>query len=314
MWTRCSGLSSTPRWRRSSAVLIAHPEALTAASEPPPARPPLGGRTLADAGLAVLVAVPCGLLPAVALPFVRGRGGAVPGALLQAGLIALGWFAGLGPFLVGAGVLQVLSAMVLFGSCGEDRARTLARTLHRRYYVQDDFAGAALKYMKRAQRAVSAVLESEVDHAGLLDEIANAVTLPQQEWDIAQTCAELTRLKRELREVRDGDPALTELLEPQWRALKLSAEAVERRVAALEQYAAGAAAADAAYRKWKALEELDRIGDDVRELLARSVRDELGAAEIERLAAASPLAELRRRVDEAKRAGLVLAAGEKEPV
>lgn len=295
------------------AVLVVHPEALTAAGEPPPARPPWGGRTPADAGLAVLVGMPCGLLPVVALPFLLGWVGAAAGAVLQAGLIALGWFAGFGFFLVAAGVLQILAAVSLFGACGEDRARRLGRKLHRGYFVQADFGGQALEYMKRAQRAVTTVMGSEVDNAGLLDEIANTVTLPQQEWEIAQTCAELTRLKRQLRKVRRGDPKLEEMLAPQWRALELSAEAVGRRVAALERYAASTVAADAAYREWKAVEELEEIGGDVRELLARTVRDDLAVAEIDRLAAATPLTELRQRVEEAKRAGLVLATGEKGP-
>ncbi|MEV0660038.1 hypothetical protein ACIBI3_02815 [Actinomadura luteofluorescens] len=294
-------------------VLIAHPEDLTPAHEQPPPPPPLGGRTWADAGLCFLVGTPCGFLPALALPFLFGRVGAAVGVAVQGGLVALWWFGGFGLFLLMGTVLQAVFFLALFVRCGEDPSRRLGREHHTRYYVEKDFGTQMLALVRRAQDAVAAVLGSAVDSAGLLDDIANTVQLPRQEWEIAQTCAEMTRVKRRIRSLRNGGARLDEMLEPQWEALRQSAEAVERRVVALEGYAERTAAADAAYREWQVMEELEDIGADVQELLARSVQDELAVAEIGRLAEKTPLTELRRTVEEARQAGLVLAAGEKEP-
>lgn len=298
-------------------TLVAHPEVLTPLSEKPPDRPPLGGRTWADAGLSFLAGTACGFLPAVALPFLFGQAGAAiriaVGIAVQGGLVASWWFGGLGLFLVAGTVLQIGFLVTIFVRCGEGRPRRLGREHHTRYYTEADFNARTLSLVRRAQAAVAAVLGSEVDAAGLLDDIANTLELPRQEWAIATTCAEVTRINRQIRSLRKSDAELDEMLEPQQRALTLSVEGVRRRVDALEGYAERTAAADAAYRKWQVMEELDDLRADVQELLARTARDELAVAEIGHLAEKTPLTELRRTVEEARQAGLVLAAGEKEP-
>ncbi|GGT68929.1 hypothetical protein GCM10010177_27900 [Actinomadura citrea] len=294
-------------------ILVAHPHVLTPAGEKPPAPPPLGGRTWADAGLSFLAGTASGFLPALALPFLFGRVGAAVGIAVQGGLVATWWFGGLGFFLVAGTMLQIGFFVTLFVLCWEGRAQRLGREHHTRYYVEDDFDDQMLPLVRRAQDAVAAVLGSAVDAAGLLDDIANTLELPRQEWDVARTCAEVTRIDRRIRSLRDGDAGLDEMLEPQRRALARSIEGVRRRVAALEGYAERTAAADAAYREWQVMEELEDLRADVQELLARTVQDELAVAEIGHLAEKTPLTELRRTVEEARQAGLVLAAGEKEP-
>ncbi|GGP99729.1 hypothetical protein GCM10010187_14340 [Actinomadura coerulea] len=298
-------------------VLVANPDALTPLREKPPAPPPLGGRTWADAGLSFLAGTACGFLPAVALPSLFGQVGAAVGIAVgiavQGGLAATWWFGGLGLFLVVGTVLQIGFFVTLLVRCGEGRPQRLGREHHTRYYTEADFNTRTLPLVRRAQDAVAAVLGSDVDAAGLLDDIANTLELPRQEWAIATTCAEVTRINRQLRSLRKSDTGLGEMLEPQQRALAVTIEGVGRRVAALEGYAERTAAADAAYREWQVMEELDDLRADVQELLARTARDELAVAEIGHLAEKTPLTELRRTVEEARQAGLVLAASEKEP-
>ncbi|MFJ2568196.1 hypothetical protein ACIO02_35635 [Streptomyces sp. NPDC087568] len=213
-----------------------------------------------------------------------------------------------------------MSWIVIFvAGCGMDEVQRLARRHHGRYYVAEDFGSSRLRLlvgcsprwqMKRVQDAVTTVLESEVNKAGLLDEVANAVTLPAQEWELAEALVELTRLARQVRSAARGtaaSPRVLEVLEPQKRALRLSAEALERRIEALERYAEHTRAADRTYREWRAVQELEELGDDMRELLARTVRDELAVAEIDGLADRARIQELRRSLGEARQAGLVLA-------
>jgi hypothetical protein len=302
-------------------LLAGAAEGLVPAAEPLPAQPRRGGRTRADAVLAVPAATLCGFLPVVALPLLLGRRlGPAPGVLAQAGVVAALWWGGLTAFLLTGTGLQVVSYAVLYGAgCGMDEVQRLARRRHGRYYLAEDFGTATLRdlvghslrrQMERAQAAVTTVLESEVNRAGLLDDVANAVTLPAQEWEIAQALAELTRLARQVRSVA-GDtaasPRVLEVLEPQKQALRLSAEALERRVVALERYAEHTRAADRAYREWRAVQELEELGDDMRELLVRTVRDDLAVAEIDGLADRARLQELQRVLGEARQAGLVLA-------
>ncbi|MER6346019.1 hypothetical protein ACWC10_22920 [Streptomyces sp. NPDC001595] len=296
-------------------------QGLLPASLPLPAAPRWGGRTPGDALLAVPAATLCGFLPVVGVPLLlRNRPGAVAGVLAQAGVLAALWWGGLSAFLLTGTGLQLLSWLVLFGAgCGMDEVQRLARRHHGHYYLPEDFGTSTLRplvgcslrrQMTRAQVAVSTVLESEVNKAGLLDEVANAVTLPAQEWEIAQALAELTRLASQVHAVAGESTTsarVLEVLEPQKQALRLSAGALMQRVTALEEYAEHTRAADAAYRDWQAVQELEELSDDMRELLARTVRDELAVAEIEGLADRARLEELQRSLGEARQAGLVLA-------
>lgn len=309
------------------ARLLASPAGLTAASEPPPAVPPWGGRTRGDALLAVPVATLCGFVPVVAGRVLLGRRGLVAGAAVQAGLGAAWWGGGLPLFLAAGTVLQLVSWAALFAfEGGEDEGTELARAHHGRYYLDADFGTASLRpwfgvslrrLMERAQTAVATVLESEVNTAGLLDDAANAVVLTQQEWEIAQALAELTRIGRQVDRAAAGGESsarIREMLEPQRQALKASAQALIRRVEALERYAERARAADAAYREWRTVRELEELGADTREMLARTVRDELAVAEIDGLADRSGLAPLRDSLEEARQAARVLAEPAAEPV
>ncbi|GAA2169842.1 hypothetical protein [Actinomadura napierensis] len=164
----------------------------------------------------------------------------------------------------------------------EPDAARAAREHHGRYLLPADFDRPATRLLIRAQRAVDAVLGSQSHGAGLLDAVGNTVVLPRQEWAIAATLAEHTRLRRERRAQQPErlSPRVRALLEPQDRALELSAQSVAVRIEALEAYARRAGEADDAYHESRVLQGLADQNARYRELLAGTVGDELAGAEI----------------------------------
>jgi len=309
-------------------LLAESADGLTAASRPAPPRPRYGGRTWADAGTAVPAATLCGFLPVVAGPFLLGlRAGLTAGAASQILIVASWWWGGAGAFLLVGTALQLAAwSSILAVGCGEGRRQRLARRSHGRYYLAGDFAGGSLRpvlrvsaidQMLRAQTAVETVMESQVNSDGLLDDVANGVTLPQQEWEIAQALAELSRIGRRLRDVAKDQPSssrVREAIEPQQQALRNSAASVVRRVDALERYAERVRAADAEYGEWQAVRKLEELSSDTREVLARTVRDDLAISEIDGLMDQRAVHPFQRTLEEARQAGLVLSApGASEP-
>jgi hypothetical protein len=295
------------------------------ASSPPPGRPPWGGRVAGDVWTSLLTATVWGYLPAVIGPFAGAAARGAPGRalrfagwLLQAALVAC-WI-GYGftaMFLAGAAV-QAVAFVTYLGLGGESRASVLGRRHHGRYLVSADFDPLYLALMQRTQAAVGEVLGSRVNEAGLLDEIANRVTLPRQEWEIAQALAEMTRLSREQRRAREGKvtPRIEAVLDSQRDALRVAADSIRERVAALEDYALRTMAADEAYQEWRILQDLADDGDDYRELLARTVRDRLAAGEVGELTGRARQVDeaLCESVAEARRAGMVLLPAGARPV
>ncbi|GAA2575170.1 hypothetical protein SMC26_30935 [Actinomadura fulvescens] len=226
------------------------------------------------------------------------------------------------PVLGGLWLLAVamLALMVALGtpslSLDLRRARELSRRRDRFLMPEDlDDEGRAL--LGRAQGAITAVQESEVNREGLLDTVDNAVTLPRQEWEIAQVLAKQARLRGEQAEFGET-PALPEVeaaLRPLRDKLRSSVEAVTRRVEALERYAERARAADEALRAHRRLEELSARAHEYDELLADTVRDELAVPSIERLTEQGDelVRTLRARLAEAAAAGGLAGGGELPP-
>ncbi|MDL4820524.1 hypothetical protein [Actinomadura opuntiae] len=193
----------------------------------------------------------------------------------------------------------------------EPAAARAAREYHGRYLMPGDFDRPAARLLVRAQRAVDAVLGSQSHGAGLLDDVGNTVVLPRQEWAIASTLAEHTRLRRERRMQQPErlSPRVRALLEPQDRALELSARSVTVRIEALETYARRAGEADDAYHESRVLQGLPDQNARYRELLAGTVGDEMAGAEIRGMAEDAHRAErtLRERIAVALDAGQELA-------
>jgi hypothetical protein len=177
----------------------------------------------------------------------------------------------------------------------------LVRRHHGRYVVAADLDPDAKILLCRAQAAIDAVLESEVNKAGLLDDMDNALNLPVEEWEIAQTLMPHSRMRAEQRHLRESNltPMEKSRFAPQRDALRRSVAAVTKRIEALEAYAARTAAADSVYRKQQLaqqrhmpsadahiaeISELERRNEAYEELLARTAAEELATERIEDLA------------------------------
>ncbi len=303
--------------QQERALLLKSATGLAPASAPAPTGSSWGDRVRGDMPGAVTVATLCGFLPAVAGFYLRGLPGLAVGAVLQSALAVVLWSGGFKQFVLAGTVLQIAAwvvLMVLHG--GKDERAELGRLHHGRYYLEADFDQGDLRpwfgavpggLMWRAQSAVTTVLESDVEAAGLLDDTANAVVLPQREWEIARSLAELTRNARELDAAVPPGRRGRKESEPQRKASREATAEVLGRVRALEEYAARVRAADKAYREWRTVRELEELNAGTRESLARAVRDELAAAEIDDAADRPGLAPLRDSLQKAREAGRTLA-------
>ncbi|WP_119729355.1 hypothetical protein [Thermomonospora amylolytica] len=184
------------------------------------------------------------------------------------------------------------------------RARALGRRRDR-YLLPEDFDDEARALLVRAQEAVRAVLGSAVHREGLLDSADNALTLPQQEWEIAQVLARQSSLRRrERRFAESADvtvPEVAAVLGGQHRKLAASVRAVTRRIEALEHYADRVRAADRALHAHRRLRTLTSAAHEYDDLLAATVRDDLALPAIERLTdqSESLLRRLRAHLSEA---------------
>ncbi len=170
--------------------------------------------------------------------------------------------------LVLAGIAILATGGILVKTGLEDRGLKAVRRQHKLYLLPEDFDDEAARLLRRTQRAVRTVLEATVTRRGLLDEMKNDLVLPEQLWDIAQVLREQTVLRARQRDVAGGmaTAELEAVLGPQRRALKLSVDAIKRKVDLLDRYADRVRSADAALRAEAALED----GDRYIELLART--------------------------------------------
>ncbi|XVQ13296.1 hypothetical protein ACQP1W_12375 [Spirillospora sp. CA-255316] len=205
--------------------------------------------------------------------------------------------------------MAMMAVLVALGSptvsLDLQRARELSRRRDR-YLTPQDFDDEGRALLARVQAAVDTVRDSRVNREGLLDTVDNAVTLPRQEWEIAQVLARQSGLRAEQRAA--SSPALPEVeaaLRPFREKLALSVRAVTRRVEALERYAERVRAADEALEAHRRLEALSARAQEYDDLLADTVRDELALPAIERLTEQGDalVQSLRDRLAEAAEAG-----------
>ncbi|MFB4313653.1 hypothetical protein [Actinomadura sp. 21ATH] len=290
-------------------LLEARPELLHPAAGVRPVGP-LGGRTPRDVLFSLWNAPLWAFLPLAVAPF-YGRRAAIAGAVGQVVAVAVLLLVPGGVFVL-AGAAAVAFG-VLIGRCGEGRAGALARRLHGSYVVPEDLDAATALLLGRVQKAIRVVLNAEVIREGLLDDLRNAVMLPAQEWEVAQTLREISRLSEEQRVARRAgrNAELAQMMGSQAKALELATASVTERIEAVERYAEQVKAADQALLQWKTLQRLADSNDAYGELLARTVRDELAIAEIDGLTDEAARVEeaLRRSVEKARRTGLTLLPG-----
>ncbi|MEU5994761.1 hypothetical protein ABZ806_37780 [Spirillospora sp. NPDC047418] len=288
--------------------LLLNAQDLVPASGEAGTAPRFGGRTRADVFAMAAFAAVWGFLPAVIGPYFGRWKGLAFGTVLQAGLIWL-WLAhGFTVFMVVGVIVEVAAWPILLAGRRESGSEVAARHYHGRYLLDDDFSNSARQRLHRVQQAIDIVRNSAAQSAGLLDDVANDVMLPQQEWDIATSLAELSRFEQRIDQAT-RDSRLTgrirAALEPQRKAFRVSVRALDKRIAALEQYAERTQAADAALMEWQAARDIADLGDVSRALLARTVQDEQAVAEIGELAQQARLVEktLQQSVDDALTAG-----------
>jgi hypothetical protein len=289
--------------KEDRALLEAAPELLVAAHRPAPCRPRRGRAARAGRALWVpMIAFFYGVLPGgwIRLCFLvldeeedelvdavfRWGGRAVAAMLItpvfQTALILLGL--GEAAVALAAASFACWVAIALRHLREPDASRA-ARTYHGRYLLPGDFDRVASRLLLRAQRACDAVLGSAAHRDGLLDGTRNSVLLSREEWEIASTLAEHTRLRREeaARRPERVTPRLRALLEPRRQALAASVGSVIARVEALETYARRARELDDAYAEWQAVHDLPERDERYLSLLAGTVRHDLARAEIDRL-------------------------------
>jgi hypothetical protein len=219
--------------------------------------------------------------------------------------VLVAWFAAfilLGPWWVTTFPIAITALLVV--CVGDDMRRAQALRRRRdRYLTPEDFDEQGQTMLTRAQAAIDTVRESEVNKEGLLDTVDNAVTLPRQEWEIAQVLARQSKLRREQREVVETGtvPEVEAAVRPLREKLDVSVQAVTRRIEALERYAARTKAADEAYRAQRHLEVLAARAAEYDDLVADAVRDDLALAAIDRLTEQSDelVRTLRERLTEA---------------
>ncbi|MEU7001854.1 hypothetical protein [Nonomuraea sp. NPDC046570] len=162
----------------------------------------------------------------------------------------------------------------------------VARWHEGRYLLMEELDESARRLLERAQTAIDAVTDSVVNAEGLLDDVRNAVMLPQQEWEIARLLAKLSALRTQHRQTvsRGLTPEVAAVAEPLARALDSSEAAVVARVEALERYAGHVADAERAYHAHTQIEELRGRLHQYEELVAESGADRFAVPEIARLA------------------------------
>jgi hypothetical protein len=275
-------------------------------------RPRLGGRDWRVFGRA-LVQSPLWVYLPILPCWHFGRWAKVAGVAGQVAVAAPIAFAGMEglAFNTVIGVpLQGFAFLTLVTVSGEPELSKLIRRYHGMYIRPCDLDIADRALLGRAQTAVDAVFTSHVHREGLLDEVHNTVLLPQQLWEIAQTLAEVSRLRARHVKVTTGleTQRVSEALRPRRKALEVATASITKRIETLEGYAARALAADQALLELRALRELDAGSEDYRALLARTVQDEMALAEIDDLTDRARVIEetLHANVEEAREAGLSL--------
>ncbi|MFC4535017.1 hypothetical protein [Sphaerisporangium dianthi] len=212
--------------------------------------------------------------------------------------------------MLGALVAGLYGLRALAADPKAREARRRLRVAHRhadRYVLPEDLDGSCRELLARAQRAVEEVLGSAVNGDGLLDTIANAVTLPSEVWRLGVRLADLTRTRREHERIVPQDvPAdIAGVFTPYDEVLERAHRSLAARVESLEDYAREVRRADAVYRAYRQLGVLRERTPHYERLLAETAEDGPALPPIEGLSGQAHEVErvFRESIDEARRAG-----------
>jgi hypothetical protein len=180
--------------------------------------------------------------------------------------------------------------------------KSYERERERRSLNQD-----CLELLQRAEGAVSTIMNSDararnllhthVDEELLSDNIRNIEIVGRKITDLRARHRSITAMVatdpnarqpmyRRATEADRADqtgPMTAAVLGPQRRAIETALRSAKSRVENLERYAASVKAVDATYRDWTGAQHAEGLNEDVRDLLANTVKDELAAEELRTL-------------------------------
>ncbi|MEW1911266.1 hypothetical protein AB0442_22930 [Kitasatospora sp. NPDC085895] len=257
-------------------------------------------------GKAAATAGAGGALTAVATWAQSGIHTPRPGSLTELLLTGCDWAALLGLLaLAGGGILTTVLGTLRLTETRQ--LRRLLRTARTRAVRTDALTGPAADLLTRAQSAVAAIRASRLHHADLAGLHGRTEEhLPVELWEIAQALQQYSDLAGT--EADGGDDAAAGLRAAERKALAEVLAAAERRIEALELYAASAAEADRRLEELAAVERLEARSEQVLELLARTAAADVAAADTRTLAEQTAAAgrALAQAVDEAKDAADVV--------
>ncbi|MEV7730331.1 hypothetical protein AB0P15_37310 [Streptomyces sp. NPDC087917] len=177
----------------------------------------------------------------------------------------------------GSAVALLFSIAEIMGRRDETRHRRTAVHYRNRYVCPCDLEQQQRRLLVRAATAVDTVLTSQANKRQLIDETRNQVELPQMLWKIAQDVAEIDRLvlKHQFSAAGSAGGDVDAALATREAAIKVSRDAVETRVKALERYAAKVLRLDTLWAQQQQLEALDADSEEYFSLVARTVEDNL---------------------------------------
>lgn len=185
---------------------------------------------------------------------------------------------GRGGWVAAAAVTATAAATIQHRSSRRD-----LRLCRSKVIFPESLDATCLALLRRGQRAISTILDSQVRAAGLLGNPVDDTMLRQHEWEIASQLREITTLRALLTQNTPGAPAgpmTTDVLNGQQRALELAHEATTARILALEKYASHVTAADDADRDWQQATCLSKLNDKYLDLVARTASDDYATDQI----------------------------------
>lgn len=215
-----------------------------------------------------------------------GCGGLVVGTAGLIVSVVLHFVTGLSWWWVGGSAIAAAAVFVVVGVATPIIEVSSGTPDHRdrdRFVEPSDLDDSCRELLRRAQRAIGAVLGSGVYAGDLLDHAAGEMVLRWHEWDIAAALRQITRLRAELGSAAAAGaagPMAAAVLDSQQHALMLARDVIAARVSALERYAAQVQAADAAQQDWLSALRLSGLNDRYLDLVARTAADEHASAEI----------------------------------
>ena len=144
-----------------------------------------------------------------------------------------------------------------------------------------DLDGGCQKIARRAHQAIDAILGSMAYADNLLHQPELEMTLRRHEWEVALILRDITKLRARHAGFQPDHPMsfqpgplTSAVLDPQQRVLAQAELSADKRVSAIERYAAEVKAVDGARVDWESSMRLSGLNDSFLDLAARTAADE----------------------------------------